>query len=299
MTDNQRGALYMILAMLGFGIEDAFFKSATGSGGITPGMGTLQFGLLAMALYALYARLSGVPVWTRDYLRRGLLVRTAFEITGRLFFALSLAYTPLSTTSAILQAAPLFVMLGAAVVLKERIGPRRWAAMAVGFLGVLLIVRPSPSGIEANAVLALLGMIGFAGRDLATRTAPMHVHAAQLGVLGFAVVSVAGLVILAFEPGAPTLPTPWAAALICGTALCGVAGYTAMTFAMRTGEVGVVAPFRYSRLIVALILAYTLFGERPDTMTLAGAALIVGAGIYSLLRERRAHGQTSVTPRHR
>lgn len=287
MTDNRRGAFYMILAMLGFGIEDALFKSATGSGGITPGLGTLQFGLLAMALYALYARLSGVPVWTRDYLRPGLLIRTAFEITGRLFFALSLAYTPLSTTSAILQAAPLFVMLGAAVVLKEHIGPRRWIAMSIGFLGVLLIVRPSPSGIEANAILALLGMIGFAGRDLATRTAPTHVHAAQLGVLGFAVVSVAGLVILAFEPGTPSLPSPKAAALICGTALCGVAGYTAMTFAMRTGEVGVVAPFRYSRLIVALILAYTLFGERPDTMTLTGAALIVGAGIYSLLRERR------------
>lgn len=287
MTDNLRGALFMILAMLGFGVEDAFFKAATGFGGVSPGMGTLQFGLLAMALYAVYARLRGVPVWTREYLRPGLLIRTGFEITGRLFFALSLAYTPLSTTSAILQAAPLFVMLGAAVVLKERIGPRRWAAMAVGFLGVLLIVRPSPSGIEANAVFALLGMIGFAGRDLATRTAPMHVHAAQLGVLGFAVVSVAGLVILAFEPGVPALPTPWAAALICGTALCGVAGYTAMTFAMRTGEVGVVAPFRYSRLIVALILAYTLFGERPDAMTLAGAALIVGAGIYSVLRERR------------
>lgn len=290
MTDNLRGALYMILAMLGFGIEDAFFKAATSSGGITPGLGTLQFGLLAMGLYALYARVSGVPVWTRDYLRRGLLIRTAFEITGRLFFALSLAYTPLSTTSAILQAAPLFVMLGAAVVLGEKIGPRRWAAMAVGFAGVLLIVRPSPSGIEANSVFALLGMIGFAGRDLATRTAPMHVHTAQLGVLGFSVVSFAGLLILAFEPSAPTLPTAQAAALICGTALCGVAGYTAMTFAMRTGEVGVIAPFRYSRLIVALILAYTLFDERPDATTLAGAALIVGAGVYSLLREGRTSG---------
>ena len=288
MTNNMRGALYMILAMLGFGIEDAFFKAATGSGGITPGMGTLQFGLSAMALYALYARQSGVPVWTSEYLRRGLLIRTGFEITGRLFFALSLAYTPLSTTSAILQAAPLCVMLGAALVLGEKIGPRRWAAMAVGFAGVLLIVRPSPTGIEANAILALLGMIGFAGRDLATRTAPMHVHAAQLGVLGFAVVSFAGLVILAFEPGAPRLPSAPAAALICGTAICGVAGYTAMTFAMRTGEVGVVAPFRYARLIVALVLAYTLFGERPDGLTLTGAALIVGAGIYSLLRERRA-----------
>lgn len=288
MSDNLKGSLWMIAAMLGFGIEDAFFKAATGTGGVTAGMATVQFGLLAMLLYALYARARGVPILTPAYLKRGLLIRTGFEIVGRLFFALSLAYTPLSTTSAILQAAPLVVMLGAAVLLGEKIGPRRWAAMAVGFAGVLLIVRPSPSGIDPNAVFALLGMIGFAGRDLATRTAPASVHAAQLGVLGFAVVTLAGCVILAFEPGAPSLPAAKPALLLCGTAFCGVLGYTAMTFAMRTGDVGVVAPFRYSRLIVALVLAFTLFGERPDGITLTGAALIVGAGIYSLWRDGRA-----------
>jgi drug/metabolite transporter (DMT)-like permease len=287
MTDNLRGSLWMCLAMLGFGLEDAFFKAATGTGEVSAGMGTVQFGLLAMLLYALYARLRGVPLWTPEYLKRGLLIRTGFEVVGRAFFALSLAYTPLSTTSAILQAAPLVVMLGAALVLKEQIGPRRWAAMAVGFAGVLLIVRPSPSGIEANAIFALLGMIGFAGRDLMTRMAPPHVHEAQLGVLGFAVVTCAGLGILAFEPGPPALPAALPALLVCGTALCGVVGYTAMTFAMRTGEVGVVAPFRYTRLIVALILAYLIFGERPDALTLAGAALIVGAGVYSLWRDAR------------
>lgn len=287
MSDNLRGALWMMLAMLGFGIEDAFFKAATATGGVTAGMGTVQFGLLAMVLYAIYAKASGVPVWTKAYLKRGLLIRTGFEIMGRLFFALSLAYTPLSTTSAILQAAPLCVMLGAAFVLKERIGPRRWAAMAVGFVGVLMILRPSPAGLEANAIFALLGMLGFAGRDLATRAAPASVHAAQLGVLGFAVVTLAGGIILLFEPGTPALPNLPAALMLCGTALCGVVGYTAMTFAMRTGDIGVVAPFRYFRLIVALVLAYTLFGERPDAMTLAGSALIVGAGVYALIRDNR------------
>lgn len=286
MTDNLKGALWMMLAMLGFGIEDAFFKAATGTGGVTPGMGTLQFGLTAMIGYALYARHRGIPLWSPAYLKPHLLVRTGFEILGRVFFALALAYTPLSTTSAILQAAPLVVMLGAALVLGERIGPRRWASAAVGLAGVLLILRPSPEGIETNAIFALLGMIGFAGRDLATRAAPPEVHAAQLGLLGFAVVAAAGLVMLAFEPGAPALPSVPAALLICGTACAGLVGYTAITFAMRTGEVGVVAPFRYFRLIVALIIATTVFGERPDALTLAGAGLIVGAGLYSLWRDR-------------
>lgn len=288
MSDNLKGSLWMMLAMLGFGIEDAFFKSATGSGGVTAGMGTVQFGLMAMLAYALFARSRGLALWDPAYLQKGLLIRTGFEICGRLFFALSLAYTPLSTTSAILQAAPLVVMASAGLLLGEKIGPRRWAAMAVGFLGVLLIIRPSPSGIEPNAIFALLGMIGFAGRDVATRTSPPHVHAAQLGILGFAVVSFAGLVILAFEPGTPSLPTPGAALKITGTAIAGLVGYSALTAAMRTGEVSVVAPFRYFRLLVALILAYVVFGERPDALTLAGSALIVCAGVYSLLRDGRA-----------
>jgi len=149
------------------------------------------------------------------------------------------------------------------------------------------MVLPWPEGVEGNALVGVVGMVGFAGRDLAARGAPVSGHAAQMGVLGFAVVTAAGLVILAFEPGAPRVPLSGAALMLCGTALCGVIGYTAMTFAMRSGDIGVVAPFRYTRLLVALVLAYTLFGERPEPLTLIGAALIVSAGIYSLLREAR------------
>lgn len=286
MTDNLRGSAFMILAMIGFGLEDAFFKSATESGGISPGLGTTLFGALALIVFAGIARAKGIALWHPAYLHRGLLIRTGFEILGRLFFALSLAYTPLSTTTAILQAAPLVVTLGAALILREHVGPRRWIAMMIGFAGVLLILRPSPEGIEANAIFALLGMIGFAGRDLATRTSPPEVHALQLGLLGFAVVIFAGLVILAFEPGAPALPTMPAVLKICATALCGVFAYTALTAAMRTGEVSVVAPFRYSRLLVGMILAAVIFGERPDALTLIGAAIIVLSGIYTLLPAR-------------
>ena len=257
MTDNLRGSAFMVLAMIGFGIEDAFFKAATNSGGTSPGMGTLQYGLMAMLIYAALLRARGTPLWHPAFLQTRLLIRTGFELCGRIFFALSLAYTPLATTTAILQAAPLVVTLGAALVLREKVGPRRWIAMTIGFAGVLLILRPTADGLEANAIFAILGMIGFAGRDLATRTSPPQVHAHQLGILGFAVVTAAGLAILAFEP---------------------------QPLGMRTGEVSVVAPFRYSRLLVALVLAVLLFGETPDALTLLGAAIIVASGTYTLLR---------------
>lgn len=293
MSDNLRGSLFMVLAMLGFAIEDAFFKAATGSQGVSPGVGTMLFGLFGTGFFLLKSLWSREPVWHRAYVEGPLLIRSAFEILGRLFFALSLAFAPLATTSAILQAAPLGVTFGAALVLKESVGIRRWAAMSVGFAGVLLILRPTPSGFDATAIFAVLGMIGFAGRDLMTRASPPEISATQLGILGFLMVLIAGAIITVFESAPLAAPTPQALGLLMGTGLAGVIGYSALTQAMRTGEVSVVAPFRYSRLIIALVIAYAIFGERPDLLTYAGAALIVGSGIYTLVRSGRRR-QTAI-----
>ncbi len=289
MNDTLRGSLFMVAAMLGFAVEDAFFKAATAT--VSPGLGTLIFGLAGVALYAALVRRAGLPVWTPAYLSRTMLVRSAFEVTGRLFYALALAFAPLSVTTSILQAAPLVVTLGAALFLGEAVGLRRWLAMGVGFAGVLMILRPGLEGVELSALFAVLGMVGFAGRDVATRASPPEISTTQLGVPGFATVTLAGLVILAFEPGPVAPPDSRAALFLAGTAVTGVAAYAALTRAMRLGEVAVVAPFRYSRLLAALAIAYVAFGERPDALTLAGAALIVGSGLYTLWRSQRASGQ--------
>ena len=293
MSDNLRGSLFMVLAMLGFAVEDAFFKSATGSGGVSAGVGTIFFGLFGTLACVGYAFVKGDPIWSRAYVRGPLLIRSGFEIIGRLFFALSLAYASLAATSAILQAAPLVVTLGAVFVLKEQVGVRRWVAMTIGFFGVLLILRPTPSGFDATVIFAVLGMIGFAGRDLMTRASPPDVSTSQLGILGFLMVLIAGFIITVFETDPATVPSVAASLKLAGTVLAGLVGYTALTLAMRTGEVSVVAPFRYSRLLIALVFAYFIFGERPDLLTLVGAALIVGSGIYTLIRSGRKHGAGS------
>ena len=293
MSDNLRGSLFMVLAMLGFAVEDAFFKSATGSGGVSAGVGTIFFGLFGTLACVGYAFVKGDPIWSRAYVRGPLLIRSGFEIIGRLFFALSLAYASLAATSAILQAAPLVVTLGAVFVLKEQVGVRRWVAMTIGFFGVLLILRPTPSGFDATVIFAVLGMIGFAGRDLMTRASPPDVSTSQLGILGFLMVLIAGFIITVFETDPATVPSVAASLKLAGTVLAGLVGYTALTLAMRTGEVSVVAPFRYSRLLIALVFAYFVFGERPDLLTLVGAALIVGSGIYTLIRSGRKHGAGS------
>ncbi|WP_226625907.1 DMT family transporter [Alloyangia pacifica] len=286
MSANATGAGFMVLAMTLFAVEDALFKSV--APGLPPGEATVIFGLTGVTLYTLMTLRAGEAVLHPAMLRPSLLLRTVFEIMGRLFFALSLAYTPLSVTSSILQAAPLVVTAGAALLLGETVGPRRWAAMAVGFVGVLLIVRPTPEAFRLDALLSIAAMFGFAMRDLYTRAAPPAVSAKQLGILGFAVVTVAGLLLLPFDPAPPRLPQSSELLRLLATGLVGVTAYTALTRAMRTGEVSVVAPFRYSRLLVALVFAYLLFGERPDLWTLAGALLIVVSGCYTLIRSGRS-----------
>jgi len=282
---NALGALFMVIAMTLFAVEDSLFKSVTPA--LPPGVATLIFGLTGTTLYVLMTLRAGEPVLHPAILRPSLMIRTFFEIVGRLFFALSLAYTPLSVTSSILQAAPLVVTAGAALLLNETVGPRRWIAMAIGFVGVLMILRPTPDAFRPDALLAVAGMIGFAMRDLYTRASPPAVSTNQLGVLGFAVIVTAGLLMLPFDPTPPRLPEAGELWRLLLTGVVGVTAYAALTRAMRSGEVSVVAPFRYSRLLVALLFAFLFFGERPDLWTLAGGALIVTSGLYTLIRSAR------------
>jgi drug/metabolite transporter (DMT)-like permease len=156
----------------------------------------------------------------------------------------------------------------------------------VGFAGVLIILRPGLEGFTPLSLLAVAGMLGFAGRDLATRAAPPVLSNLQLGVYGFAMMVPTGAVLLALSGGA-VLPEPAALRDLAAATVIGVAAYYALTAAMRTGDVSVVTPFRYTRLVFALVLGVLVFAERPDAATLAGSAVIVASGLYTLIRSRR------------
>lgn len=274
----------MGLAMAAFAVEDVLFKSATSE--VPVSLALLVFGLLGMGIFAALSLKAREPVWHAAVLSPGLLLRSASELAGRLFFALALAFTPLSSTSAILQATPLVVTLGAVVFFGAKVGPRRWIAMTVGLIGVLLILQPTPDSFEPASIFAVLAMLGFAGRDLATRASPVSMSGRQLGTLGFGVIVIAGVVLLPTAPLPQSVPAPWVFGFLALTSVFGVAAYSALTIAMRTGDVAVVTPFRYSRLLFALAFAVIVFGERPDVTPLIGAALIVASGLFTLLRSQ-------------
>ncbi len=280
LTDNQRGALYMSASMAGFAVEDVFVKAA--AQGLPLGQVLLTIGLVGMLVFMGMAARRGEPLLPPAFLSRAMLIRCGFEITGRLFYGLSITLTALSTTSAILQATPLVVVAGAALVFGEKVSLQRWIAVLVGFLGVLVILRPG-SDFSTLSLLAVVGLLGFAGRDLATRAAPKGLSNRQLGALGFAMLATAGMILLVTTGGAK-VPNGLGLVHLAGGTVFGMLGYHALTYAMRTGEVSAVTPFRYTRLIFAMVLAMVLFHERPDAATWIGAALVVGSGIYALTR---------------
>lgn len=280
-SDNLRGSLWMMASMAGFAAEDGFLKSSASQ---MPLGQVLAFeGLLGILWFSALALRAGSPPLPRAALSRTMAVRSAFEVAGRLFYALAVALTPISTASAILQATPLVVVPVAAMLFGEKVGLLRSALILTGFLAVLLILRPGLSGFSALSFLALLGMLGFAGRDLATRAAPPALSNAQLGVAGFGVLAFCGFGMLAVTGGV-TLPNAHGLGLMAGASAFGIAGYGALTQAMRTGQVSAVTPFRYTRIVFALIVGVLVFGERPDALTLVGSALIVACGLALLLQ---------------
>lgn len=289
--NNLRGSLLMVAAMAAFSMEDLFIKSVTAS--LPLGQVLILFGLGGMSVFMLLAARRGEALLHPAILSRPIVLRSICEVTGRICFTLALALTPLSSASAILQATPLIVTIGAVIFFGETVGWRRWLAIIIGLGGVLLILRPGLSGFEPASLFAVLGTLGFAGRDLATRAAPKSMSNTQLGIWGFFMLVIAGCLMLGWTGGI-IWPSAMNLLQIAGAIVFGVIAYNALTIAMRSGDVSVVAPFRYSRLVFAMVLGVVIFAERPDSLTLLGSAIVVGCGLYSVLRERRLQQNATI-----
>ena len=281
--DNRRGILLMVAAMGGFALEDMFIKWAAAD--LPTGQILLMLGVLGTPIFVLLARREGGQFLNRDIFDPALLWRNAGEMVGTFGFITALALTPLTSATAIFQAGPLAVTLGAAVFLGEKVGWRRWSAIFVGFIGVLIIIRPGLDGFELASLWSVLAVVGLSVRDVATRRIPGRITTAQVSAWGFVSVAVLGAIMLAVTGGAH-LPSLFQAGCIGGALLFGVSAYWAITQAMRLGEVSVITPFRYARLIFAMIIGTLVFSERPDLLTLLGSALIIGSGLYTFARER-------------
>nr|WP_280634665.1 DMT family transporter [Thalassospira sp. A3_1] len=275
---NVLGSLWMMTAMAAFAVEDAFVKAVSGSHPV--GQVLILFGIGGAVLFAIIAKVQNKRLLDPAVLSRPMCIRIVFEVVGRLFYVLALALTPLSSTTAILQATPLIVVLGAAVIFGEKVGWRRWLAIFIGLIGVLIILRPSADGFSALSMFAVIGTIGFAGRDLASRAAPISIGTAILGLYGFIAVIIAGIVFSVWDGKAFTTPDGQSLFYFAGAVMMGIFAYAALMKAMRSGDVSSVTPFRYTRLLFGLALGVFLFGEELDIPMLIGCSIVVLSGLF-------------------
>ena len=285
MTETARAILFMVLAMALFALEDMFIKLL--SGRVPLGQILVILGLGGMAVFGILAVRQGAKLVSRDLAIPSVALRITGEAVGTVGFASAIALTPITTASAIIQAMPLAVTLGAALFLGERVGWRRWSAIIAGFVGVLVVIRPGLEGFDPLSFFAVLGVFGLGLRDLATRRVPARVTSAQLSAWSFAVVIPAGLVWNLVAGAHWVAPSGLDWCLLSLALMVGVLAYAALVLATRTGAVSVVAPFRYTRIVFAMCVGVVVFGERPDAWTLAGTGIIVGSGLYTLWRETR------------
>lgn len=282
--DNLRAVVLMNIAMLAFTLNDTCMKLVTATLPLYQAI-TLR-GVLTTAVLLTVAAWQGVRLTTLSAGdRRVVGLRTIAEVLATLTFLTALTHMPLANMTAILQSVPLAVTLGAALLFGERIGWRRIVAILVGFFGVLLIVKPGTEGFDRWAVLGLLSVVAVVVRDLSTRRLSREVPTVLVAVWAGIGVTCLGLVGVIFTGWQPV--NLYQAGIIGMAAINLIIGYITVVMATRVGDIGLVAPFRYVALLWAIALGWGIFGTLPDRLTWIGSGIVVLAGLFTLLRERR------------
>jgi drug/metabolite transporter (DMT)-like permease len=283
ISNNLRGAIFMAVSMAGFTMNDAITKAVSDS---------LTMAQIMFIRGGFATLLVGVVAWHRGALRlpAGALdlmvaLRVGGEVLATLCFLTALAHLPLANVSAILQALPLGVTMGAALFFSEPVGWRRWLAISVGFTGVLIIVRPGLEGFSVYS-LYVLGCVFFCVvRDLATKRVSAEIPSLFVTTATAAAVTVMGGVLIVPYGGWQPVAANDALLLLMAAVLV-VIGYQFIIMSMRTGDISYIAPFRYTALLWAILLGYLVFGNVPDMAMTVGAIVVIASGLYTLYREQ-------------
>lgn len=282
-SPNTVGSLTMALGTLAYVVNDAFMVSIT-RGGPGPYQALCMRSVLLVVVFGVVGRVRGQQL-RRHHLCGALWLRTATEVGGAACFYAALVRLEFANIQAIVQVLPLLVTLGAAIVLRERVSVARYAAILTGFVGVLILVRPTSDAFSFWSLLAVITAILLTVREFATRRIPDETP--MLAISWLTAAGLATLTGLLSVPGGwhGLAPSAWwqlagaAAALFCG--------YLLSIFTVRVGDLSVSAPFRYTNVVGAVVLGYLVFDQTPDLATWVGGVVIVAAGLWSVRLERR------------
>lgn len=282
--NNLNGILLMVAAMVGFALEDLFVKLLSST--ISTGQILITLGVGSSIIFAFMAHYKGHNILAAHVWTRATVARTVAEAIAAVAFVTSLSLVPISTVAAVFQVTPLAITMGAALFLGEQVGWRRWVAIIVGFIGVLIIIRPGLTGFDPSVLFVLIAVLGVTTRDLITRSIPKNIASTVISFQAFLSLVFAGAILLYMSSDALVTVSKLESAYFVAGIIFGVAGYYGIVAAMRVGDAATVTPFRYTRLLFSLVIGVLVFNERPDALTILGASIIIGTGLYTFLRER-------------
>jgi drug/metabolite transporter (DMT)-like permease len=281
-SENSRGILFMLGASVGFIASDTCVKLASET--FSVGQIVVVRSAIALPIVVLLGFSHGAFGNPSLLAERFMWLRCVGEVAATALYLTALSHMEIANATAIILIVPLATTAAAALLLSETVGVRRWSAIAVGLAAVLLIVRPGLEGFNVWS-LSALASVGFVVlRDLSSRMLPAETHPLLVSCISLVAMIPLGIAMLPF--------TFWAPLTLHGLLLCAASGallsasYVMITQAMRHGEIAVVSPFRYSILLLAIVMQILVFSVWPDIPTLVGSAMLVGTGLYTLYRER-------------
>ena len=283
LSENSRGILFMLASTMSFILSDTFVKLASEE--LSVAQIIILRSVITAPPVAFVAWRQGAFANFGLLAERYLALRAVGEVGATALYLSALANMAIANATAIIQTVPLAGTAAAALFLNERVGIRRWSAVAIGFAAVLLIVRPGLEGFNGWSLLALASVAFIVLRDLSSRFLPASTHPLAVSTMSLTVLIPLGFLMLPFESWRPV--TSSALINCAGSGLFIAFGFVFITHAMRTGKMAVVAPFRYAVLLWAIIIQIVIFGIAPDLLTLAGSAVLVATGFYTLYRERK------------
>jgi len=281
-ADNRRGILAMSLAMAFFIANDALVKQVSAT---LPGPQLIFIrGMMATTLVFIMAQAMGHLKNWRLMLNKRLWIRGSVDAAASLAYLTAVFHLPLANATAINLSSPLFITVFAIVFFKEQVALQRGLLILLGFSGVLLVVQPSSEGFNVYAWLAVLGTLLHATRDTLTRVIGLHVPAM--------LITLSTAVSVALAAGGIALTQTWTSVdsislgLLFGASLFLSVAYYLVIVAMRSGEMSLVAPFRYSGLLFALLIGYVAWDEVPNFLGWAGIFLLAISGLLIIRSER-------------
>jgi drug/metabolite transporter (DMT)-like permease len=283
-TSNLRGIAAMVFATASFVVCDSFMKLATEA--LPPFEVLFLRGVGATVCCILLLLVLGQGHVVRHSFNKAVALRACFETAAVLCYIVALSVMPIADVIAIVQTAPLLLIVLVASIWREKIGPRRIALIAIGFAGAVLVAQPNASGLSSAAVLAFVSALGVALRDVSSRTVPSHVPALAV-TFSTVIIVMVGAAIMMLLTEDVAMPSARHALYLLAAGLFVTIGHYAIFLAYRLGAPGAVAPFFYCFAIWAVVAGVLIFHELPNPVALLGIAAIVASGLGIVLLDRR------------